>query len=178
MFGKSIENYGQDNAHLVAHFSDGSSDTFDLLVGADSQETDSNIRDSYFRHGRSIVMRRSPNPTVTEVLFILRETSNELLTVSYQSRTLSVPAGMDGSKQQYLGRPRYSVCSGWCDRSTSCRSFAGVHRIRGFSMTVHTRWSIEQRSPGPSLRLAMPDSRWGVANFSLHCQGDLSFSHT
>ncbi|KAL4969491.1 uncharacterized protein BDV14DRAFT_84306 [Aspergillus stella-maris] len=29
--------YEQDDAHLVTHFSDGSSDTFDLLVGADGQ---------------------------------------------------------------------------------------------------------------------------------------------
>lgn len=37
VFGKTVEHFEQDEKHVVAHFSDGSSDTFDLLVGADGQ---------------------------------------------------------------------------------------------------------------------------------------------
>jgi 2-polyprenyl-6-methoxyphenol hydroxylase-like FAD-dependent oxidoreductase len=37
IFGKTIERFEQDEKQVVAHFSDGSSDTFDLLVGADGQ---------------------------------------------------------------------------------------------------------------------------------------------
>jgi 2-polyprenyl-6-methoxyphenol hydroxylase-like FAD-dependent oxidoreductase len=37
VFGKTVERFEQDEKQVVAHFSDGSSDTFDLLVGADGQ---------------------------------------------------------------------------------------------------------------------------------------------
>jgi len=37
IFGKSVESFEQDDKKVVAHFSGGSSDTFDLLVGADGQ---------------------------------------------------------------------------------------------------------------------------------------------
>ncbi|KAI1806585.1 FAD/NAD(P)-binding domain-containing protein [Daldinia bambusicola] len=37
IFGKTIESFEQDEKQVTAHFSDGSSDTFDLLVGADGQ---------------------------------------------------------------------------------------------------------------------------------------------
>ncbi len=37
IFGKTIERFDQDERKVVAHFSDGSSDEFDLLVGADGQ---------------------------------------------------------------------------------------------------------------------------------------------
>lgn len=37
IFGKTVENFEQDDQQVVAHFSDGTSDTFDLLVGADGQ---------------------------------------------------------------------------------------------------------------------------------------------
>lgn len=37
VFGKTVENFEQDDTQVVAHFSDGTSDTFDLLVGADGQ---------------------------------------------------------------------------------------------------------------------------------------------
>ena len=36
-FGKSLDHFEQDDKQVVAHFSDGSTDTFDLLVGADGQ---------------------------------------------------------------------------------------------------------------------------------------------
>ncbi|PWY69073.1 monooxygenase [Aspergillus heteromorphus CBS 117.55] len=36
-FGKTVDRYEQVDNRVVAHFSDGSSDTFDLLVGADGQ---------------------------------------------------------------------------------------------------------------------------------------------
>jgi 2-polyprenyl-6-methoxyphenol hydroxylase-like FAD-dependent oxidoreductase len=37
VFGKSVEGFEQDEHRVVAHFSDGSSGAFDLLVGADGQ---------------------------------------------------------------------------------------------------------------------------------------------
>lgn len=37
VFGKSVDGFDQDEHKVVAHFSDGSSDEFDLLVGADGQ---------------------------------------------------------------------------------------------------------------------------------------------
>lgn len=37
IFGKAIEHYDEDGTQGVAHFSDGSSDTYDVLVGADGQ---------------------------------------------------------------------------------------------------------------------------------------------
>lgn len=37
VFGKSVDGFEQDAHNVVAHFSDGSSGTFDLLIGADGQ---------------------------------------------------------------------------------------------------------------------------------------------
>ena len=37
IFGKTVESFDQDDKEVVAHFSDGSSDTYDILVGADGQ---------------------------------------------------------------------------------------------------------------------------------------------
>lgn len=37
VFGKSVDSFVQDEERVLAYFSDGSSDTFDLLVGADGQ---------------------------------------------------------------------------------------------------------------------------------------------
>lgn len=37
IFGKAVERFEQDDEKVLAHFSDGASDTFDLLVGADGQ---------------------------------------------------------------------------------------------------------------------------------------------
>ncbi|WP_348647304.1 FAD-dependent oxidoreductase [Aestuariivirga sp. YIM B02566] len=37
VFGKTVERFEQDDHTVLAHFSDGTSDTFDLLVGADGQ---------------------------------------------------------------------------------------------------------------------------------------------
>lgn len=37
VFGKTVERFEQDENEVVAYFSDGSKDTFDLLVGADGQ---------------------------------------------------------------------------------------------------------------------------------------------
>lgn len=37
IFGKTVERFEQDDRRVVVYFSDGSSDTFDLLVGADGQ---------------------------------------------------------------------------------------------------------------------------------------------
>lgn len=36
-FGKTVDRFEQDDEKVLAHFSDGTSDTFDLLVGADGQ---------------------------------------------------------------------------------------------------------------------------------------------
>lgn len=53
IFGKTVDIFEQDDEHTVAHFSDSSSDTFDLLVGADGQG--SRIR-------RAILPSHSPDP--------------------------------------------------------------------------------------------------------------------
>lgn len=53
LFGKTVERFEQDEKQVVAHFSDRSSDTFDLLVGADGQG--SRIR-------KAILPSDSPDP--------------------------------------------------------------------------------------------------------------------
>jgi 2-polyprenyl-6-methoxyphenol hydroxylase-like FAD-dependent oxidoreductase len=53
IFGKTVERFEQDETQVVAYFSDGSSDTFDLLVGADGQG--SRIR-------KAILPSGSPDP--------------------------------------------------------------------------------------------------------------------
>ncbi len=108
VFGKSVDGFEQDEHKVVAHFSDGSSGEFNLLVGADGQgsrirrailpegfdpywrvgihmaywfvpriASDSNIRDTYMVPGGRQIMRRSHNPTETQVYFVLREESEE-----------------------------------------------------------------------------------------------------
>lgn len=109
VFGRTIERFDQDESRVVAYFSDGSSDEFDLLVGADGQgsrirgailqpdgpapylrmgihmaywfipriASDSNIRDTYNASGGRMIMRRSHNPSQTQVYFFLREGSTE-----------------------------------------------------------------------------------------------------
>lgn len=107
VFDVSVERFEQDDDKVVAHFSNGTSDEYDLLVGADGQgsrirqallpasepywrvgmhmaywfvpriATDSNIRDTYLATGGRQIMRRSHNPTETQVYFVLRETSAE-----------------------------------------------------------------------------------------------------
>ncbi|MER6951605.1 FAD-dependent monooxygenase [Nonomuraea sp. NPDC000554] len=108
VFGLSVDGFEQDEHKVVAHFSDGSSGEFDLLVGADGQASrirrailvegfdpywrvgihmaywfvpriasDSNIRDTYMVPGGRQIMRRSHNPTETQVYFVIREDSAE-----------------------------------------------------------------------------------------------------
>ncbi|ARH89794.1 FAD-dependent monooxygenase [Streptomyces sp. MOE7] len=108
VFGRSVDGFEQDEHKVVAHFSDGSSGAFDLLVGADGQGSrirrailpegfdpywrvgihmaywfvprivsDSDIRDTYMVPGGRQIMRRSHNPTETQVYFVLREESEE-----------------------------------------------------------------------------------------------------
>jgi 2-polyprenyl-6-methoxyphenol hydroxylase-like FAD-dependent oxidoreductase len=112
IFGKSVDGFEQDEHKVVARFSDGSSDEFDLLVGADGQSSrirqavlpegfdpywrvgihmaywfvpriasDINIRDTLMVPGGRQIMRRSHNPTETQVYFVMRETSEEASTV-------------------------------------------------------------------------------------------------
>ncbi|MGW1996036.1 FAD-dependent oxidoreductase [Embleya sp. NPDC001921] len=107
VFGIGVESFEQDDEKVVAHFSDDSSDTYDLLVGADGQgsrtrravlpaaspdpyrrvgihmaywfvpriASDTRIRDTYNAPGGRMIMRRSHNPTESQVYFVLREES-------------------------------------------------------------------------------------------------------
>ncbi|MGW6008383.1 FAD-dependent monooxygenase [Streptomyces sp. NPDC055210] len=108
VFGVSVDGFEQDDQKVIAHFSDGSSGEYDLLVGADGQgsrirrailpadcdpywrvgihmaywfipriASDSNIRDTYMVPGGRQIMRRSHNPTETQVYFVMREESEE-----------------------------------------------------------------------------------------------------
>ncbi|GGU62362.1 FAD-dependent monooxygenase [Streptomyces daghestanicus] len=108
LFGVSMDGFEQDGRRVVAHFSDGSSGEFDLLVGADGQgsrirqailpagfdpywrvgihmaywfipriASDTNVRDTYMVPGGRQIMRRSHNPTETQVYFVMREESEE-----------------------------------------------------------------------------------------------------
>ncbi|MEV8314707.1 FAD-dependent oxidoreductase [Streptomyces sp. NPDC059900] len=109
VFGVSVDRFEQDEKRVIAHFSDGSSGEFDLLVGADGQgsrvrrailpsgtpdpyrrvgihmaywfvprtATDTHIRDTYNAPGARMIMRRSHNPTETQVYFVLRDDSEE-----------------------------------------------------------------------------------------------------
>jgi 2-polyprenyl-6-methoxyphenol hydroxylase-like FAD-dependent oxidoreductase len=109
LFGTSVESFEQDADRVVAHFSDGTSDEFDVLIGADGQgsrvrrdllppdgpdpywpvgihmaywfiprdATDSDLRETYSAPGGRMIMRRSHNPTETQVYFALWERSEE-----------------------------------------------------------------------------------------------------
>lgn len=112
VFGKSVDGFEQDEHKVIAHFSDGSSGVFDLLIGADGQgsrirrallpqgfdpywrvgihmaywfipriASDSNIRDTYMVPKGRQIMRRSHNPTETQVYFVMREESEESSTI-------------------------------------------------------------------------------------------------
>lgn len=113
LFGVAAERFEQDERKVVAHFSDGSSGEYDLLVGADGQgsrmrravlpddspdpywrvgmhmaywfvpriASDTDIRDTYNAPGGRMIMRRSHNPTETQVYFVLREESEEATAV-------------------------------------------------------------------------------------------------
>jgi 2-polyprenyl-6-methoxyphenol hydroxylase-like FAD-dependent oxidoreductase len=112
VFGISVDGFEQHGEKVVARFSDGSSDEFDLLVGADGQgsrirrafqpdpywrvgihmaywfvdriASDTNIRDSYVAPGGRMIMRRSHNPAETQVYFVLREQSAEASAIHRQ----------------------------------------------------------------------------------------------
>ncbi|MGQ4439359.1 FAD-dependent monooxygenase [Streptomyces violaceoruber] len=106
VYGTSVDGFDQDEHEVVAHCSDGSSETYDLLVAADGQgsrlrrailpdgtdpdwrvgihmaywfvpriASDSNARDTCMVPGGRQIMRRSHNPTETQVYFVLREDS-------------------------------------------------------------------------------------------------------
>lgn len=106
VYGTSVDGFDQDEHEVVAHCSDGSSETYDLLVAADEQgsrlrrailpdgtdpywrvgihmaywfvpriASDSNVRDTCMVPGGRQIMRRSHNPTETQVYFVLREDS-------------------------------------------------------------------------------------------------------
>jgi 2-polyprenyl-6-methoxyphenol hydroxylase-like FAD-dependent oxidoreductase len=126
VFGLGVESFEQDDEKVVAHFSDGSSDEFDLLVGADGQGSrvrraiqpdpywrvgihmaywfvprigsDTNIRDTYHAPGGRMIMRRSHDPAETQVYFVLRETSEEASAVHRET--------VERQKQFWAGRFR------------------------------------------------------------------------
>lgn len=108
-FNTSVDHFEQDEQKVTAYFSDGSFDTYDILVGADGQgsrirkaimphnspdpyrrlgihvaywfipriEGDNNIRKTYHSPGGRMIMRRSHNPTETQVYFFLRDDALE-----------------------------------------------------------------------------------------------------
>ncbi|MEU1286922.1 FAD-dependent monooxygenase [Kitasatospora sp. NPDC005856] len=115
VFGVGVNGFEQDERKVIAHFSDGSSGEFDLLVGADGQgsrirrailpagcdpywrvgihmaywfiprtASDSDIRDTYMVPGGRQIMRRSHNPTETQVYFVMREESAEASAIHRQ----------------------------------------------------------------------------------------------
>ena len=131
VFGKTVERFEQADEKVLAHFSDGNSDTFDLLVGADGQGSrirkgilppdtadpylrmgihmaywfiprtpadDGNIRNTYLAPDGRMIMRRSHNPTETQVYFVLRE-SSEVASAIHR-------APLDQQKQFWIERFR------------------------------------------------------------------------
>ncbi|KAJ5247177.1 FAD/NAD(P)-binding domain-containing protein [Penicillium chermesinum] len=84
IFGKTVESFEQDEKQVTAHFSDGSNDTFDLLVGADGQG--SRIR-------KAILPQDSPEPYLRlgvhmaycQVYFFLRDSSPEVSSIQRAS---------------------------------------------------------------------------------------------
>ena len=116
VFGVDVESFEQDSDRVLATFSDGTSEQFDLLIGADGKgsrirrhllpadapapdrpvgihmaywfiprdATDDNIRETYNAPGRRMIMRRSHNPTQTQVYFALWENSAEATAVHRQ----------------------------------------------------------------------------------------------
>lgn len=113
IFGKQVEYFEQDDQQVVVHFSDGSSDSFDLLVGADGQgsrirqailtptttdpykrlnvhiayyfvprtEDDTETSHMYLSPGGRLILRRSHNQHETQVYFMVRDRSEELLSL-------------------------------------------------------------------------------------------------
>jgi 2-polyprenyl-6-methoxyphenol hydroxylase-like FAD-dependent oxidoreductase len=113
IFGKQVEYFEQDDQQVVVHFSDGSSDSFDLLVGADGQgsrirqailtptttdpykrlnvhiayyfvprtEDDTETSHMYLSPGGRLILRRSHNQHETQVYFMVRDGSEELLSL-------------------------------------------------------------------------------------------------
>ncbi|MFE0100774.1 FAD-dependent monooxygenase [Streptomyces sp. NPDC059009] len=108
VFGKSVDGFDQDDHQVTAHFCDGTSGEYDVLIGADGQgsrirrallpegfdpywrvgihmaywfvpriASDSSIRDTCMVPGGRQIMRRSHNPTETQVYFVMREESAE-----------------------------------------------------------------------------------------------------
>ncbi|GAA0594241.1 FAD-dependent monooxygenase [Kutzneria viridogrisea] len=116
VFGMGVESFQQDSDRVRAHFSDGTSGEFDILIGADGQgsrirrdilaadaptpywpvgihmaywfiprdATDDSIRETYNAPGGRMIMRRSHNPTQTQVYFALWENSEEATAVHRQ----------------------------------------------------------------------------------------------
>jgi 2-polyprenyl-6-methoxyphenol hydroxylase-like FAD-dependent oxidoreductase len=117
MFGKTVDSFDQDEKQVTAHFSDGSTGTYDLLVGADGQgsrirrailspdghdpyyrlgthvayyfipriKSKTNMKTVYNCTGGRMIMRRSHSPTETQVLFLLKDNSPEISSISKAS---------------------------------------------------------------------------------------------
>ncbi|MBL7545422.1 MAG: FAD-dependent monooxygenase [Bdellovibrionaceae bacterium] len=107
LFNKSVDQISQNEEHVDVSFSDGTSDSFDLLIGADGQgsrirqalfpgidpyrrmgihmayyfipkeDDDSNIRQTYMAPRGRMIMRRTHSDHETQVYFTLRESSEE-----------------------------------------------------------------------------------------------------
>lgn len=131
VFGKTVESFYQDEDKVSVRFSDGTSDAFDLLVGADGQGSRirksilppdagdpylrlnlhmaywfiprtpadaGRLRNTYLAPGGRMIMRRSHNPTETQVYFVLREQSKEASSIHR--------APLDQQKQFWTNRFR------------------------------------------------------------------------
>ncbi|OKL59582.1 hypothetical protein UA08_05055 [Talaromyces atroroseus] len=85
IFGRTVDCFEQDEQQVVAYFSDGSSNSFDLLLAysfIQRTEDDSNFHEMFLSPGGRLVARRSHSPSDTQVYFILKDNSENFMSLS------------------------------------------------------------------------------------------------